>query len=198
MSALGRISAFSLSLMSGLLASGGASASHQNWTLADQGAACGSYSGDGVIRRAGTFIQSSSAQGGWVTCPVNLSGQFNGHAIDNPSDQRIFIHATVPTNGAEIDVMDRSTTDSVSCYAYGTSENGSMYYSANKSTTNSFTGVQTLTMGTPDGWAGTLGAGTSNVAMRSFVYTCWLPANFSYVMAYRTSVCMNNTQCAFQ
>lgn len=191
-----KISLFGLLVTSGLLAPGGAFASHQSWLLADPGTACGSYDGNGVIRRAGTFIQSPSNQGGWVGCPVNLSGQFHGHAVGNPTDQRIFMHATVPTNGAEIDVMDKSTTDSVSCYAYGTSASGGFYYSTNKATTAQGTGLQTLVMGVQGGWGDTLGAGTANVAMRSFMYTCWLPAGFSYVVAYRTSVCMNNTSCS--
>ncbi len=182
-----------LSLLSSLLVADAASATHHAWQLYDQGSACASYDGNANVPRVGVVVAAPT--GAWVSCPVNLSGQFNG-VVTGTNSQAIYAHATVPVSGAEVDVSDLSTAGSVTCLAYGTSETGAYYYSRSKSTDYAGTGTSTLQIA-PAGqqWGGTLGAGTDNVAIRSLIYTCWLPGNYSYVIAYRTSVCVNNSTC---
>ncbi len=95
-----------LSLLSCLLVADAASATHQSWQLYDQGSACASYDGNANLPRVGAVV--AAAAGAWVSCPVNLSGQFNG-VVTGTNSQAIYAHATVPVNGAEVDVSDSST-----------------------------------------------------------------------------------------
>src|SRR5215203_6032781 len=100
-------------------------ASHQSWTLHDSGNSCASWDGNGdsKIPRTGPVIASTRADGGWVSCPVNLGGQFSGYT---QGVQAIFQHATVPARSAKIDVYDGSPDFAVTCLAYASGETGSL------------------------------------------------------------------------
>ncbi|HET6284070.1 MAG TPA: hypothetical protein VFH73_24145 [Polyangia bacterium] len=173
-------------------------ATHNSWTLADNGQYC-------QFRDGGTlgftrwywegFYNGYQPAGMYVICPVNLGGQFNSQT-GSPAIQ---VHATVPSLNSNVYYYDASPTDSVWCKAEARSATLSLYMSQTVTGAGG-TGYGTLTLSSRTGWGGTLGSATMNVAIRSFGYLCFLPKpdptlGASGIRGYRTNICANNSQC---